>query len=148
METTGQVEHQGTVVDIPTTGVTGAEAVIQQGQGLVFKTEAGRFGTLGADGFYHGYVPSTQVRDILNGAGEDAEAEPKTALDEALEKAKQQGAEHIAGSEAPAPTGDVDNETDPSPMVSAAQTDRDPTLTPLTADEAKKANAKASEAKS
>lgn len=140
MDTTGKVEHQGAVVDLPADAPAGTEAVIQEGQGLVFKTEAGRFGTLGADGFYHGYVPSTQVRDILNGQGNDVTDEPTTALDEAIEKSREQDAAKVAGSEAPAPTGDVEASTDPAIGPNIAEgnvggkdelvTDHNPTMAP------------------
>lgn len=137
---TDKVEHQGTVVEVASGG-PGAEAVIQDGQGIVFKTEDNRFGTLGADGFYHGYVPSTQVRDILNGAGEDAEIEEITGVDLAMQKAKEQDAKLPLGSEAAAPTGDIDNtEDDVINVANIAPSDRDETLTPISAADTKKAN--------
>ena len=105
------VEHQGTVVEIASGG-PGAEAVIQNGQGLVFRTEDNKFGTLGADGFYHGYVPSTQVRDILMGQGNEVRPEETTAMEVAMQKAQEQDAQVVAGSEAPFPTGDVMNQGD------------------------------------
>lgn len=134
-----KVEFQGTVVETADQAPTsGGDAVIQHGQGLVFRTEGNRFGTLGADGFYHGYVPSTQVRDILMGAGDAVEDEPATAMDLAIDKAKEQGSEPVAGSEAPFPTGDVDNQTDAVVGPNIASTDRDETLTPLSSKEASK----------
>lgn len=138
-----KVEFQGTVVETAENVPSGVDAVVQQGQGLVFRTEGNRFGTLGADGFYHGYVPSTQVRDILLGAGDDVSDEPASAMDLAIERAKDLGSDMVVGSEAPLPTGDVDNQTDAaSTFIAAPET----TLTPMTADETK-AQQKASTSK-
>lgn len=137
-----KVAHQGVVVEVPDKTIEGAEAVVQEGQGLVFRTEGNRFGTLGADGFYHGYVPSTQVRDILMGQGENVDDEPVTAMDQAIDKAHELGAEPVAGSEAPFPTGDIEGKTDAvvGPNIAEGNvgakdeltTDRDPTMAPAT----------------
>ncbi len=131
-----KVAHQGTVVE-----TRGDNTVVQDGQGLVLKTEGNRFATLGADGFYHGYVPSTQVRDILMGAGEEVKEEDVSAMDLALQRAKDQDAPQVAGSEAPFPTGDVENITDPAlekaidNRAAGETTDHDPRNAPATAAE-------------
>lgn len=96
------VEHQGLVVEKE------GDAVALHDQGVVVKTEAGRFATLGTDGNWHGYVPSTQVRDILNGEGQTLEgddAAPFRPL-EAMADAKDVD---VVGSEAAAPTGAIDD---------------------------------------
>lgn len=132
------VEHQGLVVEKE------GDAVALHDQGVVVKTEAGRFATLGTDGNWHGYVPSTQVRDILNGEGQTLEgddAAPFRPL-EAMADAKDVD---VVGSEAAAPTGAID---DFSPgggrdstggNVGASSdrplTDVDPSLAPATKDE-------------
>jgi hypothetical protein len=141
------VEHQGLVVEKE------GDAIAVPGQGVVVKTDQGRFATLGADGNWHGFVPTTQQRDILNGEGREL-TEDEASVFDPLKAAAEAKDVDVAGSEAVAPTGAVDDFTPGGGMgpvgpvgadtsgegnVGARsdrpETDIDPSLRPATKDE-------------
>src|SRR5687768_16693964 len=144
-----KVEHQGLVVE------KDGDAIVAAGQAVVVKTDTGRFATLVADGNWHGYVPSTQMRDILGGEGEPVEDEP-SPLDVARGNADVKAVD-VVGSEAASPTGAVDDFSPGGGMgpvgavgadttgeasqgnvgadANRSQTDIDPSMRPATKDE-------------